>query len=220
MALAIFDLDNTLLVDDSDHLWGEYLAEQGVVDGEHYREQNDRFLREYKEGTLDIHEFLRFSLAVLARHEPSELARLRAGFIERKIVPIVAPLAPGLLARHREAGDRLMIVTATNRFVTEPIAHMLGVDTLLATEPAMNGERYTGDVEGIPCFRDGKVARLEQWLAANGETLAGSCFYSDSHNDLPLLERVDHPTAVDPDPQLEATAGERGWPVITLRREG
>lgn len=220
MALAIFDLDNTLLVDDSDHLWGEFLAEQGVVDGEHYREQNDRFLHEYQQGTLDIHEFLRFSLQVLARLEPGELARLRAGFIESKIAPIVAPLAPGLLARHREVGDRLMIVTATNRFVTEPIARLLGVDTLLATEPAKNGERYTGEVEGIPCFREGKVTRLEQWLAANGETLAGSSFYSDSHNDLPLLERVEHPTAVDPDPELHATAEDRGWPIISLRRDG
>jgi len=217
--LAIFDLDNTLIVDDSDHLWGEYLAEQGVVDGDHYRRENDRFLHEYKQGTLDIHEFLRFSLRVLAEHEPGELARLRAGFIERKIVPIVAPRAPALLARHREAGDHLMIITATNRFVTEPIARMLDVDTLLATEPAMAGDRYTGEVAGTPCFREGKVERLNDWLAANDTTLEDAAFYSDSHNDLPLLERVTNPTAVDPDPVLRETAESRDWPIITLRHD-
>lgn len=217
MALAIFDLDNTLLVDDSDHLWGEYLAEEGVVDGEHYRRENDRFLHEYQQGRLDIHEFLRFSLQVLARHEPSELARLRAGFLERKIVPIVAPRAPALLTRHRDAGDHLMIITATNRFVTEPIARLLGVDTLIATEPAMSGGRYTGDVAGTPCFREGKVERLQQWLAEHGGDLDGASFYSDSHNDLPLLEQVTYPTAVDPDPTLRETAEQRDWPIITLR---
>jgi len=217
--LAIFDLDNTLIVDDSDHLWGEYLAEQGVVDGDHYRRENDRFLHEYKQGTLDIHEFLRFSLRVLAEHEPGELARLRAGFIERKIAPIVAPRAPTLLARHREAGDHLMIITATNRFVTEPIARMLDVDTLLATEPAKNGERYTGEVAGTPCFRDGKVERLNEWLATSDTTLAGATFYSDSHNDLPLLEMVDRPVAVDPDPVLRETAETRDWPIISLRHD-
>lgn len=217
MALAIFDLDNTLIVDDSDHLWGEYLAEQGVVDGEHHRRENDRFLREYQQGSLDIQEFLRFSLRVLAEHEPGELARLRAGFIERSIAPIVAPRAPGLLARHREAGDHLMIITATNRFVTEPIARMLDVDTLIATEPEKNGERYTGEVTGTPCFREGKVERLGQWLAENDADLEGASFYSDSHNDLPLLERVTYPTAVDPDPALREAAESRGWPVISLR---
>lgn len=219
MALAIFDLDNTLIVDDSDHLWGEYLAEQGVVDGEHYRRENDRFLAEYQRGDLDIHEFLRFSLQVLARHEPGELARLRAGFIERKIAPIVAPRAPGLLASHRDAGDHLMIITATNRFVTEPIAQMLDVDTLIATEPAMADGRYTGEVAGTPCFREGKVTRLEEWLVENGGDLDGASFYSDSLNDLPLLERVTYPTAVDPDPTLRETAEQRGWPVITLRHD-
>jgi len=217
VALAIFDLDNTLIVDDSDHLWGEYLAEQGVVDGGHYREQNDRFLHEYQQGTLDIHEFLRFSLRVLAEHEPAELARLRAGFIERKIAPIVAPRAPSLLARHHDAGDHLMIITATNRFVTEPIARMLDVDTLIATDPAMDGDRYTGEVAGTPCFREGKVERLDQWLAENDSDLEGASFYSDSHNDLPLLEQVAYPTAVDPDPVLRETAESRGWPVISLR---
>lgn len=216
MRLAIFDLDNTLLTDDSDHLWGEYLAEHGIVDGAHYREQNDRFLEAYKEGTLDIHRFLRFSLHVLTEHDPGELARLRAGFIEEKIVPIVAPGAPALLARHRDAGEHLMIITATNRFVTEPIAALLGVESLLATEPEQRDGRYTGDVTGTPCFREGKVERLEAWLADNDATLDGSSFYSDSHNDLPLLERVARPVAVDPDPMLEKTARARGWAIISL----
>lgn len=220
MTLAIFDLDHTLIVDDSDHLWGEFLAEQGVVDGEPYRRQNDRFQHQYQQGTLDIHEFLRFSLQVLARLEPAELERLRANFVERKIVPIVAPGARNLLLRHREAGDHLMIITATNRFVTEPIADMLGVDTLIATEPARNGSRYTGDVEGIPSFREGKVARLEQWLTEHGMTLEGASFYSDSRNDLPLLERVDRPVAVDPDPVLREVAEQRAWPIISLRDKG
>ena len=216
MRLAIFDLDNTLLTSDSDHLWGEFLAERGIVDGEHYRRENDRYLAEYKAGRLDIHEFLRFSLRVLAEHDTGELGRLRAAFIEEKIAPVVAPGAPPLLARHREAGDHLMIITATNSFVTSPIASLLGVETLLATEPELRDGRYTGRVTGTPCFREGKVLRLEAWLAEHGATLAGSSFYSDSHNDLPLLERVDRPVAVDPDETLEETARERGWPVMSL----
>ena len=215
--LAIFDLDNTLITDDSDHLWGDYLAERGVVDGELYRRENDRFYADYRAGTLDIREFLRFSLRVLAEHDAGELARLRAGFIDEKIAPIVAPGAPGLLARHRDAGDHLMIITATNRFVTEPIARLLGVETLIATEAEQRDGRYTGEPAGTPCYREGKVERLQSWLDEHGADLAGSAFYSDSHNDLPLLERVDRPIAVDPDPELAARARERDWSVISLR---
>lgn len=217
LRLAIFDLDNTLLAGDSDHLWGEFLAARGIVDGDHYRRENDRFLEAYEAGTLDIHEFLRFSLRPLAEREPAELARLRAAFIEERIAPIVAPGTPALLGRHRDAGDHLMIITATNRFVTEPIARLLGVDTLVATEPEVRGGRYTGSVVGTPCFREGKVHCLEEWLAANGAGLEGSTFYSDSRNDLPLLERVERPVAVDPDPILAETARARAWPVISLR---
>lgn len=219
MRLAIFDLDNTLLAGDSDHLWGEFLADRGLVDGDHYRRENDRYIEAYHAGTLDIHEFLRFSLRVLTEHDTAELARLRAAFIDERIAPIVAPGTPALLGRHRDAGDHLMIVTATNRFVTQPIADMLGVDTLLATEPEMRAGRYTGNVVGTPCFREGKVERLEEWLAANGAALDGSTFYSDSHNDLPLLERVERPVAVDPDAVLADTARERAWPVISLRND-
>ena len=221
MALALFDLDNTLLAGDSDHLWGEYLAHRGIVDGELYRRENDRFLRMYEEGSLDIQAFLRFSLDALARHDPADLHAWRRDFIHEWIRPRIATGAPDLVARHRDAGDRLVIITATNRFVTEPIAELLAIDTLIATEPEWRDGRYTGNVAGTPCFREGKIHRLEQWLASEPvgtpEPLAGSTFYSDSHNDVPLLERVDQPVAVDPDPKLAATARARGWPVITLR---
>lgn len=216
--LAIFDLDNTLLVGDSDHLWGDFLAEHGLVDGDHYRRENDRFLAEYNAGRLDVEEFLRFSLQALARHETETLLRLREEFVRERVAPIIAPGAPGLLERHRARGEHLMIITATNRFVTEPIAEMLGVETLLATDPEFRDGRYTGNVAGTPCFREGKVIRLREWLPENtGAAIAESAFYSDSHNDLPLLEQVGRPVTVDPDEELRRIAEQRGWPVITLR---
>ncbi|MDX1595012.1 MAG: HAD family hydrolase [Gammaproteobacteria bacterium] len=217
MALALFDLDNTLLAGDSDYLWGRFLAREGLVDGVAYERENLRYYRAYQAGELDIHEFLRFALRPLADHDPALLESVRARFIEETIAPIVAPGTPGLLERHRAAGDRLAIITATNRFVTGPIAELLGIPDLLATEPQRIDGRYTGEPDGVPCFREGKVTRLHDWLRAEGLDLAGSWFYSDSHNDLPLLEAVDHPVAVDPDDALAATAAERDWPVISLR---
>ena len=217
MPLAIFDLDNTLLAGDSDYLWGVFLAARGVVDPDHYERENERFYREYKEGRLDIYEFLRFSLAPLARHSPDELSVWRQAFLAEKIEPIILPKARALVERHRAAGDQLLIITATNSFVTGPIAARLGIAHLIATEPALRDGRYTGEVDGIPSFREGKVLRLEQWLDAHGADLAGSSFYSDSHNDVPLLERVDHPVAVDPDPALADLAAARGWPILSLR---
>ena len=217
MPLAIFDLDHTLLAGDSDYLWGVFLAERGVVDPDHYERENERFYREYKEGRLDIYEFLRFSLAPLARHAPTELAAWRDGFVAEKIEPIILPKARRLIERHRCAGDVLLIITATNSFVAAPIAARLGIEHLIATEPVLRNGLYTGEVDGIPSFREGKVLRLEQWLDAHGATLAGSSFYSDSHNDLPLLERVDHPVAVDPDPALAEFARTHGWPILSLR---
>ena len=217
MPLAIFDLDNTLLAGDSDYLWGVFLAERGIVDPDHYERENERFYREYKEGRLDIYEFLRFSLAPLARHSPDELAAWRQAFLAEKIEPIVLPKALALVERHRTVGDQLLIITATNSFVTAPIAAQLRIPNLIATEPALRNGRYTGEVDGIPSFREGKVLRLEQWLDAQGATLVGSSFYSDSQNDVPLLERVDHPVAVDPDPALAAVAAARGWPILSLR---
>ena len=217
MSLAIFDLDNTLLAGDSDYLWGRFLVEQGIVDAEHYERENQRFYDEYKSGQLDIHEFLRFSLKPLAEHDTDTLKAWHRRFMAEKIAPIMLPKARELLDRHRAQGDFLLIITATNRFVTGPIAEALGVDDMLATEPAMARGRYTGEVDGIPCFQHGKVTRLNEWLARTGHHLADSWFYSDSHNDLPLLEQVTHPVAVDADETLAEHARLKGWPHISLR---
>ncbi len=216
MALAIFDLDNTLLSGDSDYLWGVYLADNGIVDRAAYEAENERFFEDYKAGRLDIFEFLTFSLRPLAVNAPQDLERWRADFIEQKIEPVIGAPALALVEKHRKAGDTLMIITATNAFVTAPIAERLGIPHLIATEPELRAGRFTGRVEGTPSFREGKVSRLKQWLETAGESLNGSHFYSDSHNDLPLLELVDHPVAVDPDEALQGIAEERGWPVISL----
>jgi HAD superfamily hydrolase (TIGR01490 family) len=217
--LAIFDLDNTLLNGDSDYLWGKFLAEQGIVDGEFYEKENQRFYEEYKAGQLDIFEFLAFSLKPLTEHPPDVLAALHREFMQDCIQPIITPAARKLLAQHRDSGDVLLIITATNRFITAPIAEELGVSHLLATDPEMHNGRYTGRVAGTPCFREGKVERLLAWLKQTGYNLAESWFYSDSHNDLPLLEMVSHPVAVDPDETLTDHAAARGWPIISLRGE-
>jgi HAD superfamily hydrolase (TIGR01490 family) len=219
VTLAIFDLDNTLLGGDSDYSWGEFLIQQGIVDEDHYRRENNRFYEEYKAGTLDIFEFLEFSLAPLARHDMDFLHRLRDQFMEEKIHSIMLPAARELLDRHRQHNHTLLIITATNRFVTKPIADLLGVEHLLATEPQVINNRYTGKVSGTPCFREGKVIRLRQWLSQHGENLQDSWFYSDSHNDLPLLELVNHPVAVDPDDTLSWHAREKNWRLISLRNE-
>lgn len=216
MALAIFDLDNTLLNGDSDYLWGVFLAEKGIVDGDYYERENDRFYQEYKEGRLDIFEFLRFSLRPLSENDPEDLRLWHEEFMKEKIGPIIQPAARALVEKHRTAGDTLMVITATNAFVTAPIVAEFGIEHLIATDPEVVDGRYTGEVSGVPSFQDGKVTRLQQWLSANGMDLSGSHFYSDSHNDIPLLERVEHPHAVDPDDALRRHAEERNWPVITL----
>ena len=217
MSLAIFDLDNTLLGGDSDYLWGQFLVEQGLVDGAAYERENQRFYDDYRAGTLDIHAFLAFMLRPLVGQPLTELLDWRARFVEEKIRPILLPRAAALLERHRAAGDTLLIITATNRFVTTPIAELLGVSNLLATEVEFADGGYTGRPLGIPCFQHGKVARLDEWLAETGHDLINSWFYSDSHNDLPLLDRVTYPVAVDPDEALVRHAEERGWPIISLR---
>lgn len=217
MKLAIFDLDNTLLAGDSDHLWGEFLIEQGLVDGEYYERENNRFYDEYKAGTLDIFEFLAFSLKPLSEHDVDELNRLHGQFLQQKIKPIMLPGAFSLIERHKQESYTPLIITATNRFVTEPIATAFGVKHIIATEPEFDGNRYTGRVAGTPCFQQGKVERLQQWLQQHGGTLEDSWFYSDSHNDIPLLSQVSHPVAVDPDLTLEQHARDRGWDVISLR---
>lgn len=218
MALALFDLDNTLLGGDSDYLWGRFLVEQGIVDGAEYEEQNQYFYDQYKAGTLDIQAFLAFSLRPLAEHTPTELHAWREQFLTSLIDPIVLPESVALVERHRSEGDTLVIITATNRFVTAPIAARFGITHLIATEVEMDGERYTGRSTGIPCFQHGKVERLEQWLEENTVDLNSSWFYSDSHNDLPLLEQVSNPVAVDPDDKLALQARTRGWPIVSLRQ--
>ncbi len=216
--LALFDLDNTLLAGDSDYLWGQYLVEQGIVDRTEYEAANSRFYKDYQQGRLNIHDFLLFALKPLSLYPPEHLYRWRERFIAEKIEPIVLPAAKALLECHRDRGDNLVIITATNAFVTSPIAELFGVDELIATEPECTGGRYTGQFNGIPCFREGKVTRLNQWLQEHHLDADPATFYSDSHNDLPLLTRVGHPVAVDPDQELERTARNQGWPVLTLRR--
>ncbi|WP_263261399.1 HAD family hydrolase [Pseudomonas sp. RIT-PI-S] len=217
MRLALFDLDNTLLGGDSDHAWGDYLCARGILDPVAYKQRNDAFYQDYLAGRLDLQAYLAFSLEILAATEPAQLQQWHADFMRECIEPIILPKALALLEQHRVAGDKLVIITATNRFVTGPIAARLGVDTLLATECEMDGERYTGRSTDVPCFRDGKVTRLTRWLEETGLNLEGSYFYSDSMNDLPLLECVEHPVAVDPDPVLHGEAMRRGWKVISLR---
>ncbi|MCF6236615.1 MAG: HAD-IB family hydrolase [Gammaproteobacteria bacterium] len=217
MALAIFDLDNTLLTGDSDYLWGRYLVENKIVDPDFYDRENRRFYQEYGAGTLDINEFLRFSLKVLAAHDKKILFDWRKDFIEQKIIPIIPAAAHHLLNKHREQGDILLIITATNRFVTELIAKELDIEHLLATDPEEKEGQYTGNFTGIPTYQEGKVVCLKEWLKVQQITLEGSWFYSDSHNDLPLLKIVDNPIAVDPDETLKQYANHHGWPTISLR---
>jgi HAD superfamily hydrolase (TIGR01490 family) len=218
--LTLFDLDNTLLSCDSDYEWGQFLVDRGILEREEYEAQNAAFYEQYKAGTLDIHEFLGFALRPLARHAPEDLDRWHADFMATRIRPAITARATALVREHLDAGDLCAVITATNSFVTGPIAREFGVPHLLATEPERIDGRFTGRVAGVPCFREGKIARLEAWLSAQGRALrdfSASSFYSDSHNDLPLLERVTHPVAVDPDEKLGAEARRRGWRVISLR---
>jgi len=217
LALAIFDLDNTLLEGDSDFLWGTFLVEHDIVDEEYYARENERFYREYEQGRLDIIEFLSFSLKPLSENSTDLLWDLRERFLAEKIDPIILTAGRDLIDRHTERGDTTMIITATNSFVTAPIAQRIGVEHLIATEPEMINGCYTGKVAGEPSYREGKVNRLNSWLQKHNQNLDGSSFYSDSHNDIALLEKVDNPVAVDPDEALANHATSRGWPIISLR---
>ncbi|MEK1905224.1 MAG: HAD family hydrolase [Pseudomonas sp.] len=217
MRLALFDLDNTLLAGDSDHSWGEYLCQRGLVDAAEYQARNDAFYADYCAGKLDVVAYQNFSQSILGRTSMAQLAQWHGEFMRDVIEPIILAKGEALLQQHREAGDKLVIITATNRFVTAPIAARLGVETLLATECGMQDGCYTGQITGTPCYQGGKVVRLGEWLQQTGHSLDDSYFYSDSRNDLPLLEQVAHPVAVDPDDTLRAIASERGWPVLSLR---
>jgi HAD superfamily hydrolase (TIGR01490 family) len=219
VSLAIFDLDNTLIADDSDYLWGQFLVDQGIVDKNLYESANAKFYDDYKQGTLDIVEFLRFSLQPLADNNPEQLYQWRGQFIEEAIRPLMLKSAQQLIDKHKNRGDTLLVITATNRFVTEPIVQLYGIENLLATTPEFIDGRYTGGFNGIPCFREGKVKLLEAWLENSTETMQDSWFYSDSHNDLPLLKLVDNPVAVDPDEKLSEFASAANWPIISLRSE-
>jgi len=215
MKLAAFDLDNTLLAGDSDYLWGQYLVGSGLVDGQEYEAANQRFYAQYEAGTLDMHEFARFSLGRMGEVDPAKLQALLDDFIEEIIEPIIAPGAAELINTHRAAGAELVIITATNTFITRPIADRLGIAALIGTEPVYANGRMTGEIDGTPCFQEGKVSKLEDWLAQR--SVSESWFYSDSANDVPLLEWAQHPVAVDPCPRLKSIATERGWPITSLR---
>jgi HAD superfamily hydrolase (TIGR01490 family) len=219
MHLALFDLDHTLLPIDSDYEWSRFLVRIGVLDGEAYERENDRFYREYQAGTLDIAEFLRFQLAPLAAHPRATLDAWHRRFMAEVIEPRILPAARALVERHRAQGDLLALVTATNAFVTAPIARAFGIEHLVATGIEDRDGEFTGRPQGTPSFREGKIVRTEEWLASLGHTLGGfgrSWFYSDSRNDIPLLERVTDPIATNPDAVLHQAAIERGWPVVRL----
>jgi HAD superfamily hydrolase (TIGR01490 family) len=220
MRLALFDLDNTLLAGDSDFEWAQFLISKGVLDREVYEAKNLQFYEQYKAGTLDIHAFLDFQLKPLSRHPRSQLDAWHQEFLATRILPMITDKARALVTQHAKRGDTMIVITATNSFVTAPIVREFGIEHLIATEPEQAQGEFTGRVAGTPSFREGKVQRLDHWLAARGtrlDAIKQSYFYSDSHNDLFLLERVTNPVAVDSDAELTARAKEKGWPIISLR---
>ncbi len=216
MALALFDLDKTLLDGDSDFEWGQFLVNKKLVDEKEYAKANSYFYEEYQRGTLDIIEYSAFSFKPLSIRSSDELAALHAEFMQSIIVPMIRTKSQATIDKHHAQGDISIIITATNSFITQPIADYFGIQHLIATEPKVVDGSYTTEIEGTPCFQGGKVIRLNEWMAVNNENLDGSYFYSDSINDLPLLEVVDTPIVVDPDKRLGVTAKERGWSIISL----
>lgn len=214
MTLAIFDLDNTLLSGDSDHAWGEFLIEQGLVDAHYHAQKNTEHYEDYKAGKLDIHEFIAFQLEPLKNNPREILEHTRAKFLQKVIQPMITDKALKLVQSHRQQGHTLMIITATNRFITQPIAEEFGIELLIATEVEEIAGRFTGRTFDVPSFSEGKVTRLKDWLGGSQESLRNSWFYSDSHNDLPLLYLVDNPVALNPDPVLREEARRRQWKII------
>ena len=217
MALALFDLDETLISEDSDHAWGEYIVDNSLVDAASHRQENRRFYEDYKRGQLDIDAYMRFSCRVLATCQNDILDYHRQRFIEEKIIPIVLPKALELIDSHKRKGDILVVVTATIEFITRPIADLLGIENLIAPIPEQIDGCYTGELSGIPSFGVGKVTRLREWIESRDLSLKDSHFYSDSRNDMPLLNLVDNPVVVDPDPEFAKIAQNRKWPIISLR---
>ena len=220
MNLTLFDLDGTLLPTDSDHAFGEFLVHIGWADAQDHRRGNDAFYADYLAGTLDLDAYVAFATAPWRDRDAQALSEVMDRFLAEVVRPSLHPAALALVQRHRDAGDRLAIVTATNEFVTRPIARLFGIEALIATELARGPDgRVTGAVRGVPAFRDGKIARVSAWLAEGGQAIDDferCTFYSDSTNDLPLLEHVSHPVATNPVPALAAIAAERGWPVLRL----
>lgn len=219
MQLALFDLDHTLLSGDSDYEWTQFLISIGVLDKATFEVENDRFYAQYKDGTLNIHQFLDFQLTPLAQNTREDLERWHADFMARYIRPMLGAKARNLVTTHQANGDLCALVTATNAFVTGPIARELGIAHLIATVPVQENGRFTGATRGVPSFRDGKIKRVESWLESMGlwwGNFERSWFYSDSLNDLPLLQRVTDPVVVDPDDTLRAHAAAAGWPIINL----
>jgi len=217
VSLAIFDLDNTLIGGDSDYLWGEFLCEIGAVDAKTHRQKNENYFQQYNRGELDIYEYSEFAVEPLSRFDMGELAAMHQQFIIEKIKPIYLKKAQQLVDKHKSQGDTILVITATSRFVTEAIARLYGIDNILAIEAEIVDGRYTGKIVGIPTYAAGKVDNLMLWLEQNDETLSGSSFYSDSHNDIPLLEVVDNPVAVNPNAALKTHADDKNWPIIDLR---
>ena len=220
MNLAIFDLDNTLLAGDSDFQWGQFMMEEGLLEREKHEARNIEFYEDYKAGRLDIDAFLEFQLKPLSDHPRARLDELHKQYMARKVRPMMTEKARALVNQHKANGDLLMIITATNSFVTGPIAAAFGVEHLIGTDPEQVNGEFTGKVAGLPSFKEGKVTRLNDWLSSRGQSLEDfgtTWFYSDSHNDLPLMSRVKQPVAVDPDDILRTHAEQQGWPIISLR---
>lgn len=218
--LALFDLDNTLLAGDSDYNWSLFLIEEGLLDAKTHHDRNEQFYLDYKNGCLDIYEFLKFQLQPLSQHPKAFLDQLHLKYMDKVIRPMMTKKAQALVNAHKANGDLCLVITATNSFVTKPIATAYGIEHLIGTDPEMVNGEYTGGVSGVPSFQAGKVTRLNQWLEARGKTLNDfpqSYFYSDSHNDLPLMQLVTHPVAVDADPTLADYAKAHQWPIISLR---
>ena len=217
MALAIFDLDNTLIAGDSDHSWGQFLVVENIVDHQHYKTMNDKFYADYESGCLDILAYPEFSLEPLTRLSMENLQSLHKKFMRNVINPMKLQQAADLINHHQQAGDRLLVITSTNRFIVEPICKSLGIDEIIATDLEIVDNKYTGKVRGTPTFKEGKVTRFHQWLEAQKLSNNVSYFYSDSINDMPMLLEVDHPIAVDPDSALRKEAESRHWKIISLR---
>ena len=217
MTLALFDLDETLIAIDSDHEWGNFIIRKGLVNESAYRFRNEQFFSDYKKGTLDINAYLAFTCSILTNYSIEELNEFRREFVSSFVTPFILPKGIELIKYHRDNNDRLLVITATNQFIAEPIVSLLGIDTLIAPKPEIKENHYTGRILGTPSFGEGKVNRLREWMTKEGETLDGSFFYTDSHNDLPLLRAVSNPVAVDPDDVLRAEAEKEKWLIISLK---